>query len=265
MEEELPCSEVDGKSFLRDLEVEMPCMESNPAGDTSGAEEDAGEVPCAESSTKEEAATDPGIVFTEGSVEGETQGSDSDREGMIPESGSDGKGDIPGSASAREGEIPGSAREIPITDSDREGEMPCDAKEEASCSESDAEEVPDAVIPAASKKITSISSPLRAIVRLRRRYQGLKKSRLHLELPREKSAEFVHTRLLQRQLSLNRTSLYNPSMSFFNQAALASTWCVEVVCQYFLEDVMSQTCPPHHAKLCPISLFSQFVAGGETW
>ncbi|NXV54498.1 TO4AA protein, partial [Molothrus ater] len=91
------------------------------------------------------------------------------------------------------------------------------------------EEVPDAVIPAASKKIASISSPLRAIVRLRRRYQGLKKSRLHLELPREKSAEFVHTRLLQRQLSLNRTSLYNPSMSFFNQSGFESS-------QYFTFD-----------------------------
>ncbi|XP_064584063.1 torsin-4A [Zonotrichia leucophrys gambelii] len=375
MEEELPCSEVDEKSVLRDLGVEMPCMESNPTGDTSGAEEDAGEVPCAESSTKEESATDPGIVFTEGSVEGETQGSGSDREGDIagndregdiPGSASDREGDIPGSASAsdeeipgsgsnreekipgsgsnregdipgsgregeiagsgsdREGDIPGSGREgdiagsgregeiagsgregdiagsgsdregeiagsgsdregdiagsgregeiagsgsasdeeipgsgsnregdiagsgsdreggiavtdsdgegdIAVTDSDREGEMPCDAKEEASCSESDAEEVPDAVIPAAPKKITSISSPLRAFVRLRRRYQGLKKSRLHLELPREKSAEFVHTRLLQRQLSLSRTSLYNPSMAFFNQSGFESS-------QYFTFD-----------------------------
>ncbi|KAF2985006.1 hypothetical protein EK904_007166 [Melospiza melodia maxima] len=206
MEEELPCSEVDEKSVLRDLGVEMPCMESNPTGDTSGAEEDAGEVPCAESSTKEEAATE-GIVFTEGSVEGETQGSARD----IAVTDSDGEGDIA------------------ITDSDREGEMPCDAKEEASCSESDAEEVPDAVIPAAPKKITSISSPLRAFVRLRRRYQGLKKSRLHLELPREKSAEFVHTRLLQRQLSLSRTSLYNPPMAFFNQSGFESS-------QYFTFD-----------------------------
>ncbi|XP_074412332.1 torsin-4A [Zonotrichia albicollis] len=359
MEEELPCSEVDEKSVLRNLGVEMPCMESNPTGDTSGAEEDAGEVPCAESSTKEESATDPGIVFTEGSVEGDTQGSGSDgvgdiagsgsdregdipgndregdiagsasdregeipgsasasdeeipgsgsnreekipgsgsdregdiagsgregeiagsgsdregdiagsgregdiagsgsnREEKIPGSGSDGVGDIPGSGSDREGDIAGSGsasdEEIPgsgsnregdiavtdsdgegdiaVTDSDREGEMPCDAKEEASCSESDAEEVPDAVIPAAPKKITSISSPLRAFVRLRRRYQGLKKSRLHLELPREKSAEFVHTSLLQRQLSLSRTSLYNPSMAFFNQSGFESS-------QYFTFD-----------------------------
>ncbi|CAN8198107.1 unnamed protein product [Coccothraustes coccothraustes] len=248
MEEELPCSEVDGKSVLRDLGMEVPCMESNPTGDTSGAEEDAGEVPCAESSTKEEAPCDPGIVFPEGRVEGETQGGGSDREGDIPGSGRE--GDIPGSGSGREGEIPGSGSgsgsgsgregelavtdsdgegEIAVTDSDREGEMPCDAKEEASCSESDAEEVPDAVIPAASKKITSISSPLRAIVRLRRRYQGLKKSRLRLELPREKPAEFVHTKLLQKQLSLSRTSLYSPSMSFFNQSGFESS-------QYFTFD-----------------------------
>ncbi|OWK50474.1 Torsin-4A-A [Lonchura striata] len=233
MEEELPCSEVDGKSILRDLGVELPCVESSPTGDTSGAEEDAGDVPCAESSMKGEAPCDPGIVFTEGSVEGEMQGSGSDGEGEIPSTGSDREGDVPGSGSDREGDVPGSGSdregEIPVTDSDREGEMPCDAKEEVSCSESDAEEVPDAVITAASKKITSISSPLRAIVRLRRRYRGLKKSRLHLELPREKSAEFVHTRLLQRQLSLSRTSLYSPSMSFFNQSGFESS-------QYFTFD-----------------------------
>ncbi|KAM4761377.1 torsin-4A [Cyanocitta cristata] len=222
MEEEQPCSEVDGKSILRDLGVEMPCVESNPIGGTSGAEKDAGEVPRAETSTEEEAPCDPGIVFTEGSVEGETLGTVRDGKEAIPGTGSDGEGEIPGTGSDRE-------EEIPVTDSDGEGEMPCDTKEEASCSESDVEEVPDAVIPAASKKITSISSPLRAIVRLRRRYQGLKKSRLHLELPREKSAEFVHTRLLQRQLSLNRTSLYSPSMSFFNQSGFESS-------QYFTFD-----------------------------
>ncbi|XP_005527233.1 PREDICTED: torsin-4A [Pseudopodoces humilis] len=223
MEEELPCSEVDGKSVLRDLGVE-----SNPTGDTSGARE----VPWAESSTKEEAPCDPEIVTSEGSVEGEMLGSDRDGEGEIPSTGSDGEEEIPDAGSDREGEIPitnsDEEGKIPITDSDGEGEMLCDAKE-ASCSESDAEEVPDAVIPSASKKITSISSPLRAIVRLRRCYRGLKKSRLHLELPREKSAEFVHTRLLQRQLSLGRTSLYSPSMSFFNQSGFESS-------QYFTFD-----------------------------
>ncbi|XP_058709459.1 torsin-4A [Poecile atricapillus] len=224
MEEELPCSEVDGKSVLRDLGVEK-----NPTGDTSGARE----VPWAESSTKEEAPCDPGIVITEGSVEGEMLGSDRDGEGEIPSTGSDGEEEIPDAGRDREGEIPitnsNEEGKIPITDSDGEREMPCDAKEEASCSESDAEEVPDAVIPSASKKITSISSPLRAIVRLRRCYRGLKKSRLHLELPREKSAEFVHTRLLQRQLSLGRTSLYSPSMAFFNQSGFESS-------QYFTFD-----------------------------
>ncbi|RMB93527.1 hypothetical protein DUI87_30225 [Hirundo rustica rustica] len=229
MEEELPCSEVDGKSVLKDLGVEMPCVDSDPTGDTSGVEKGAGEVPCAESSTREEAPCDPGIVFTRGSLGGETLGSGSDGEGEIPSSGSDGEGEIPGTGRDREGEIPGGEGEIPVTDSDGEGEMPCDAKGEASCSESDAEEVPDAVIPAAKKKIASISSPLRAIIRLRRHYRGLKKRRLHLELPREKSAEFVHTRLLQRQLSVSRAPLYSPSMSFFNQSGFESS-------QYFTFD-----------------------------
>ncbi|KFW07954.1 Torsin-4A-A, partial [Eurypyga helias] len=91
------------------------------------------------------------------------------------------------------------------------------------------EEVPDTEIPTASKKMSSLSSPLRAIIRLRRRYRVQKKSRLHLELPREKSPELVHTRLLQRQLSLNRTSLYGSSMAFFNQSSFESS-------QYFTFD-----------------------------
>lgn len=41
------------------------------------------------------------------------------------------------------------------------------------------------------------------------------------------------------------------------RTALVSSWYVEMACQYFLEDVTSQICPPHHAKLCPASLFSQ--------
>ncbi|KFP72876.1 Torsin-4A-A, partial [Acanthisitta chloris] len=88
---------------------------------------------------------------------------------------------------------------------------------------------PDMETPADSKKITSISSSLRAIIRLRRRYWGQKKSRLHLELPREKSTELVHTRLLQRQLSLKRIGLYGPSMSLINQANFESS-------QYFTFD-----------------------------
>ncbi|NXG50469.1 TO4AA protein, partial [Psilopogon haemacephalus] len=91
------------------------------------------------------------------------------------------------------------------------------------------EEVPDAEVSAAPKKLSSISSPLRAIIHLRRCYRGQKKSRLHLELPREKSAELVHTRLLQRQLSLGRTGLYGPSMSFFHQPSFETS-------QYFTFD-----------------------------
>ncbi|NXG24292.1 TOR4A protein, partial [Grallaria varia] len=91
------------------------------------------------------------------------------------------------------------------------------------------EEAAGAGIPAASRKIASLSSPLRAIIRLRRRYRVQKKGRLHLQLPREKPAEVVHTRLLPRQLSLNRTGMYSPSMSFFNQTSFESS-------QYFTFD-----------------------------
>ncbi|XP_008924373.3 torsin-4A [Manacus vitellinus] len=207
MDGELPCAEVDGavsSATAADLGGEMPCGESCTEGEVSIAQRDAGEM----TSTKEEEAC------AEGSVEGETPGTDSDREG-----------------------------ENPGTDSDGEGEMPCaesDAKEEASCSESDGEEVPESGTPAASRKISSLSSPLRAIIRLRQRYRLQKKSRLHLELPREKPAEFVHTRLLQRQLSLNRTGLYGPSMSLFNQTGFESS-------QYFTFDTSVEQ---HAMKKC---------------
>ncbi|NXC22947.1 TOR4A protein, partial [Corythaeola cristata] len=95
------------------------------------------------------------------------------------------------------------------------------------------EEVPDTEIPAASKKISSISSSLRAVIRLRRRYWVRKKSRLHLELPREKPSELVHTRLLRRQLSLNRTDLYGSSMSFFDQTSFETS-------QYFTFDTSTE-------------------------
>ncbi|NWI97863.1 TOR4A protein, partial [Pitta sordida] len=91
------------------------------------------------------------------------------------------------------------------------------------------EEVPDTETPAVSRKIASISSPLRAFIRLRRRYFVQKKSRLHLELPWEKPAEFVHSRLLQRQLSRNRTGLCGSSVSFFDQSSFESS-------QYFTFD-----------------------------
>ncbi|NXM66903.1 TOR4A protein, partial [Serilophus lunatus] len=95
------------------------------------------------------------------------------------------------------------------------------------------EEAPGTEIPAVSRKIASLSSPLRAIIRLRRRYFVQKKSRLHLELPWEKPAEFVHTRMLQRQLSRNRTGLYGPSMSFFDQRSFESS-------QYFTFDTSAE-------------------------
>ncbi|KAJ7426019.1 Torsin-4A [Willisornis vidua] len=192
MDGELPCPEVDGEvssATAVDLGGELPCDSER---DASCAQRDAeGEM----SSTKEEAPC------AEGSVEGETPGTDSDGE-------------------------------MPSTDSNGEGEMPCaesDVKEEASCSESDGEEVPDPGIPAASRKMASLSSPLRAIIRLRRRHHVQKRGRLLLQLPREKPAEIVHSRLLQRQLSLNRTGMYSPAMSFFNQASFESS-------QYFTFD-----------------------------
>ncbi|XP_068270134.1 torsin-4A [Nyctibius grandis] len=189
------------------MDGELPCAEVD--GEMSSATEDlGGEMPCAESDT-----------------EGDMSSAESDAEGEMTSAETNTKEEAPCAESNAEGEML-------VTDSDGEGEMPCaegDAKGEASCEESDGEEVPDTEIPAASRKMFSISSPLRAIIRLRRRYRVQKKSRLHIELPREKSSELVHTRLLQRQLSLNRTSLYGPSMSFFNQASLGTS-------QYFTFD-----------------------------
>ncbi|KAG6926981.1 torsin family 4, member A L homeolog [Chelydra serpentina] len=88
---------------------------------------------------------------------------------------------------------------------------------------------PHTETPTAPKKISLLSSPMRAVIRLRRKVQFLKKNRLHLNLPREQSPELVQTRLLQRQISLSRTNLYNPSMSLFNQAPFNSS-------QYFTFD-----------------------------
>ncbi|KAM6046998.1 torsin-4A isoform 2-T2 [Theristicus caerulescens] len=191
-----------------------PCLlSSRPAAreedNVNGLEEPEemdGELPCAE-------------------VDGEMSSATEDLGGEMPCAESDAEGEAPCAESSVEGEMPG-------TDSDGEGEMPCaesDAKGEASCYESDGEEVLDTEISDTSKKMSSISSPLRAIIRLRRRYWVQKKGRLHLELPREKSSELAHTRLLQRQLSLNRTSLYGSSMSFFNQTSFETS-------QYFTFD-----------------------------
>ncbi|XP_035747807.1 torsin-4A isoform X2 [Egretta garzetta] len=198
---------VNGLEEPDEMDGELPCAEVD--GEVSSATEDlGGELCCAESDT-----------------EGDMSCAESDAEGEVPCAETDTKEEAPCAESSVEGEVPG-------TDSDGEGEMPCaesDAKGEVSCYESDGEEVPDTEISAASKKMSSISSPLRAIIRLRRRYRVQKKSRLHLELPREKSSELVHTRLLQRQLSLNRTSLYSSSMSFFNQSSYETS-------QYFTFD-----------------------------
>ncbi|KAK2535500.1 Tor4a [Columba guinea] len=200
------------------MDGELPC--AGVDGEVSSATEDReGEMPCAESE-----------------AEGDVPCAESDAEGETPRAETNTKEEAPRAESSMEGELPG-------TDSDGEGEMPCaggDAKGEASCYESDGEEVPDSEIPAAPKKMSSISSPLRAIIRLRRRYRGQKKSRLHLELPREKSPEFGHTRLLQRQLSLNRTGLYGSSMSFFNRTGFETS-------QYFTFDTSMEQ---HAMKKC---------------
>uniref|UniRef100_A0A8C8STE0 Torsin family 4 member A n=1 Tax=Pelusios castaneus TaxID=367368 RepID=A0A8C8STE0_9SAUR len=83
--------------------------------------------------------------------------------------------------------------------------------------------------PAAHQKISVISSPMRAVIRLRRKVRVLKKSRLHMDLPREHAPELIQARLLHRQLSLSRTNLCAPSMSLFNQASFENS-------QYFTFD-----------------------------
>nr|XP_013808452.1 PREDICTED: torsin-4A [Apteryx mantelli mantelli]XP_013808453.1 PREDICTED: torsin-4A [Apteryx mantelli mantelli] len=190
MDGELPCAEVDG---------ELPSAIEDAGGEVACAKSDAGgEVPSAESKAKGE------VPGAESCGKGEVPGAESDAKGKVPCAESDGE------------------EETPSTESDTEGETPSaesDAKEEAPCAE--ISDVP--------KKISSISSPLRAIIRLRRQFRMQKKSRLRLELPREKSSELVQTKLLQRQISLNRTSLYGSSMSFFNQSSFENS-------QYFTFD-----------------------------
>ncbi|XP_061233932.1 torsin-4A [Neopsephotus bourkii] len=199
MDEELPCAEVDGEAYcaMEDLGGEKPCEERDDEDMSCTESGAAGDMPCTET----------------------------DASGDMPCDETNLKEEAPRAENSVEGEMPG-------TDGNGEGEMPCaksDAKGEGSCYETDEEEEPATEIPAASKRMYSISSPLRAIIRLRRQYRGQKKSRLHLELPREKPSELVHTRLLQRQLSLNRTGLYRPSMSLFNQSSFESS-------QYFTFD-----------------------------
>ncbi|XP_074871709.1 torsin-4A [Carettochelys insculpta] len=81
--------------------------------------------------------------------------------------------------------------------------------------------------PMASRKISLISSPMRAVIRLRRKV--VKKSRLHLDHTRELSPELVQSRLLRRQVSMSQTHLCHPSMSLFNQASFENS-------QYFTFD-----------------------------
>ncbi|XP_054030441.1 torsin-4A [Dryobates pubescens] len=173
------------------MDGELPCIEVD--GEMSATEDLGGGLPCGERGA----------------------------EGEMPSA--EAKEEAPGAESSPPGEMPST---------DSRGEVPCansDARGEASCCEGSGEEAAGAQVPAPAKKMSSISSPLRAIIHLRRRYRGQRKSRLQLELPREKSAELVHTRLLQRQLSLTRTGLYGPSMAFFHQPSFETS-------QYFTFD-----------------------------
>ncbi|XP_025905363.1 torsin-4A [Nothoprocta perdicaria] len=195
MDGELPCAEVDG---------ELPPGPEDAGGEVACAtSHEQGEVACAMSHAEGEA---PSVASKE---EGEVPCAKHGPEGELPHAGSDAKEKAPCPESDREGETPS-------TESDTEGETPS--------AESDAkEEAPRADTLSALKKISSISSPLRAIIRIRRQIRKQKKSRLRLELPREKSSELVQTRLLQRQVSMNRTSLYGSSTSFFNQSSFENS------------------------------------------
>lgn len=198
MDGELLSAEVDGEAptTMEDVGGEASCAEGDAKGEVSCAEVD-GEPPAAMGNAAEE------VSYAESSAKGEGPYADGHVEGQMC-----------------------------YSDSDGEGELLCakaDVKGEASCSESEGDEVPDTEIPVASKKISFISSPLRAIIRLKQRYRVQKKSRLHFELPQEKSSEPVHTRLLQRQFSLNRSGLYGSSKSFFSQSGFKTS-------QYFTFD-----------------------------
>lgn len=233
MDGELSCEKVDGEmpADMGDVGGEMPSAESDTKGEMSSAESNVEvEMSSAESAAKGEMSS------AESDAKGERSCADSDAKGEMSSTENNSKVEMPSAESNAEEEAPcaeGSVEEVmPCTDSDGEGEMPCaetDARGEAMYYESDEEEGPDAENPDSSKKISFISSPLRAIVRLRRLYRVQKKSRLHLELPREKSSEHVHARLLQRQFSLTRSSLYGSSMSFFNQSGFETS-------QYFTFD-----------------------------
>lgn len=63
--------------------------------------------------------------------------------------------------------------------------------------------------PESSRKTSLASCPIRAVVRLRRQIRNLKKSKLHLDLSGGRSLETRHARLLQKQISMDKTSFFN--------------------------------------------------------
>ncbi|XP_069097442.1 torsin-4A isoform X2 [Pleurodeles waltl] len=66
--------------------------------------------------------------------------------------------------------------------------------------------------PERSSKMSLASCPVRAVVRLRRQIRNLKKSKLHLDLSGPRSLETRHARLLQKQISLDKTSFFNTGL-----------------------------------------------------
>uniref|UniRef100_A0A8D0FYK7 Torsin family 4 member A n=1 Tax=Sphenodon punctatus TaxID=8508 RepID=A0A8D0FYK7_SPHPU len=83
--------------------------------------------------------------------------------------------------------------------------------------------------PTTPQRFSVVSSPMRAVIRLRRKVRVLKKSYLPLDLQRQQSQELAQMRLLQRQISLNQTNLHNPSVSLLSQASFENS-------QYFTFD-----------------------------
>ncbi|XP_071622156.1 torsin-4A [Heliangelus exortis] len=194
------------------MERELPLVELD--GEVSSSPGDlGGEMVCAESDS-----------------EGDTSCTESDAEAEVPPTESSTREEAAGAGSSGAGGTP-------RTESDGEGEMP--GAERAARGEGSCCDPADPGIPVASQRVSAVPPPFRAIVRLRRRLRlqrKSRKSRLHLELPPEKSPELSHTRLLQRQLSLNRSSLYGPSVAFFSRSSLETS-------QYFTFD----TSVEHHA------------------
>ncbi|KYO23006.1 torsin-4A isoform B [Alligator mississippiensis] len=89
--------------------------------------------------------------------------------------------------------------------------------------------------PTLPHKISLVSSPMRAVIRLRRKVRIQKKNCLQVDLNKDKSPELVQTRLLQRQISLNRTNLCSSSISLFNQSSFENS-------RYFTFDTSRDQC-----------------------